>query len=392
MNKLARAYNIADLSAMARRRLPAGLYEYIARGAEDEVTLQANTESIKRVFIRRRVGVDVSSRDLSTTLFGVKQSMPLGIAVTGLAALFSYDGERSLARAAAAAGIPFMIGTANFTSQTELKPICGDLLWRQIYPPKRRDLLDHHLLLTRSAGVRVLVVTMDSPIVGNREYNRRNGWGGKGGPGARSLPQMLRAPHWLFGTLLRYLVNGGLPEIADMPPGERKYYKGSGSFADLAEDFTWDELRALRRRWDDVLVVKGILTAEDATLAAECGVDGIIVSSHGGRSLDGCVPSFDALPRILDAVAPKVTVMVDSGFSRGSDILKAIAMGASAVLVGRATLYGLAAGGEAGVARALEIFREELDRSLAQFGAPSLRELNRSHLWRPDHGSSGARV
>lgn len=382
MSQLASALNIDDLASLARKRLPSGLYEFIDRGAEDEVTARENRDSIKRVMFRQRVGVDVSRRDISTTIFGVKQAMPIGIAATGLAGLIAYDGERSLARAAAAAGVPFTIGTSNFTAQADLKDICGDLLWRLIYPPKNRKLLDHHLGVTRDLGIRVLVVTMDSPVIGNREYLARSGFD-IAHMRLRTYLQMLGAPHWLFGTLLRYMANGGLPEFADMPAGERKLLGGTYSWAGTADDFTWADVSELRRRWSDVLVVKGLSTAEDAKLAAECGVDGIIVSNHGGRSLDGCVPSMQALPEIIDAVAPKVTVIVDGGFKRGADALKAIAMGASAVMVGRATLFGLGAGGEAGVRRALAIFREEIDRAMALVGCRDLSELTRRHLTLP---------
>jgi len=375
---MATALNIDDLAAIAKRRLPAGLYEFIDRGAEDEVTMRENAASIKRVFIRQRVGVDVSKRDVSTTVFGVRQSMPLAIGVTGLSGMLAYDGERSLARAAAAARVPYTIGTSNFASLADLKPICGDLLWRQIYPPKRRELMDHHLAVTRAAGVRVIVVTMDSAVAGNREYMRRNGFM-PGFTNARTWREVMAAPHWMFGTWFRYMLDGGLPQIADMPEGERQFFKNPTPHAH-AEGFTWDDVRELRRKWSDVLVLKGISAVEDARTAADCGVDGLIVSNHGGRSLDGCVPSMAALPRIVDAVAPKVTVMVDGGFKRGSDILKAIAMGASSVMIGRATVFGLAAGGEAGVARALEIFREELRRALALVGRRNLAELSRDDL------------
>jgi len=375
---LARALNIDDLAAIAKRRLPAGLYEFIDRGAEDEVTMRENAASIKRVFFRQRVGVDVSQRDPSTTVFGVRQSMPLAIGVTGLSGMLAYDGERSLARAAAAAGVPYTVGTSNFAALADLKPICGDLLWRQIYPPKRRDILEHHLAVTRAAGVRVMVVTMDSPVAGNREYMRRNGFM-PGFKNARTWREIMAAPHWMFGTLFRYMLDGGLPEIADFPEGERRFFQNPAPHA-TADDFTWDELRDLRRKWSDVLVVKGISSVEDARIAADCGVDGLIVSNHGGRSLDGCVPSMGALPRIVDAVAPRVTVLVDGGFKRGADILKAIAMGASSVMIGRATVFGLAAGGEAGVGRALEIFHEELRRALALVGRRNLAELSRDDL------------
>ena len=376
------ALNIDDLRVLARRRMPRGLFDFVDRGAEDETTLRGNSESLRRTYLRQRVGVDVSSRDLSTTLFGTRLAMPIGIAVTGLSGLINHDGERKLARAAAAAGVPFTIGSSNFTAQSDLKPICGDLLWRQIYPPRDRSLLDHHLAVSRENGVKVLVVTLDSPLVGKREYMQRSGWG----PGimhAGTYWDMVSHPYWLFGTLLPYLLSGGLPEIGDMPKGERRFWGGSHSYAVAAQDFSWDDFRDLRRRWDGVLVAKGISTAEDARLAVACGADGVIVSNHGGRSLDGCIPSFQALPEVVDAVAHQAAVIVDGGFRRGADVVKALAAGASLVMVGRATLHGLAAGGEAGAGRALAIFREEIDRTLALVGCRTVAELGPGHLVRP---------
>jgi len=225
-------------------------------------------------------------------------------------------------------------------------------------------------------------VTTDSPVIGNREYMRRSGWM-PGAIHAGTVLDMVRAPHWLFGTLLRYLLAGGFPEIGDMPAGERKFWGGTHEFAHASPRFDWAALADLRRRWDGVLVAKGISTAEDARLAAQCGVDGVIVSNHGGRSLDGAVGSFAALPEVVDAVAPGVTVIVDGGFQRGADVVKALAMGASMVMVGRATLLALAAAGEPGVARALAILREETDRALALVGARNPGELGRDRLqWR----------
>lgn len=378
------ALNIDDLRILARQRLPRGLYDFVNRGAEDEITMRANAESMARVFLRQRVGVTIADRDISTTIFGTRLSMPIGIAVTGLAGMLNHDGERKLARAAAAAGVPYTSGSSNFTAQADLKPICGDLLWRQIYPPADPALLEHHLTVARESGVKVLQVTLDSPLVGKREYMQRSGWG----PGIMHFGtycDMLGAPYWLFGTLARYVLRGGMPEVADMPPAQRKFWGGSHSYAVASQNFTWDDLKALRRRWNGVLVAKGLSTAEDARLAADCGVDGVIVSNHGGRTLDGCVPSFGVLAEVVDAVAPKVAVIVDGGFRRGADVIKAIALGASLVMVGRATLNGLAAGGEAGAARALAIFREEIDRSLSLTGCRNLGELGRGHLAGPDY-------
>jgi len=380
MAAIDKSYNIDDLARIAKRRLPRGLYEFIDRGAEDEVTMRANIDSIKRVFFRQRVGNDVSVRDTSTTLFGVKQSMPLAIGVTGLTGMLAYEGEYKVARAAAAAGVPYTFGNTNFAPISSIKQICGDLLWRQTYPLKNRAAMDHVLQTTRDAGVRVLVLTMDSPLAGNREYMYRNGFQ-PGMTNARTYRDILMAPHWMFGTLLRYIVNGGLPEIADLPEGHRVFFgKRNTGAAFPADDFSWDDVRDLRRNWQDILVLKGLSTVEDAQIATNLGVDGIIVSNHGGRSLDGCIPSFVALPAIVDAVAPKVTVMVDGGFKRGADILKAIAVGASSVMVGRATVFGLAAGGQAGVSRALSLLGQETSRALAMIGCTSLSQVDRSML------------
>lgn len=378
MTSLAKALNIDDLAEIARRRVPRGIYEFIDRGAEDEVTLRENAESIKRIFLRPRVGVDVSSRDISTAIFDVRQAMPIGLGATGLAALTHRDGERKMARAAAAARIPYTLGTSNFTSQSELKEICGDLLWRLIYPNRNREIVEHHLKMAREVGIRTLVITMDSAVMGNREYLQRSGLR-RNGTNARTWLDIARAPHWLFGTLLPYL-RRGFPQFVDMPAGERLYWGGNFSFAALADDFTWDEVRSIRARWPGQLVLKGISTAEDARIAAHCGADGIIVSNHGGRMLDGCIPSILALPEIVDAVSPAVTVMVDGGFRRGADVLKAVALGAACVFMGRVPMFGLIAGGEAGVARAIAILKEEIDRALALTGCTSVAELDRSYL------------
>ena len=377
------ALNNEDLRQLARRKMPRGLFDFVDRGAEDENTLRGNAEAIRSAWLRPRVGIDVSSRDLSTTIFGVKLSMPVAVAVTGLGGLLHYDGERALARACASAGVPFTIGSSNFTAQAKLKPILGDLLWRQIYPPMDHALIDHHLAVSKESGVRVLQVTFDSPVVGKREYMQRSGWG----PGIMHMGtylQMLGSPHWLFGTLARYMLNGGLPELEDWPEASRKFWGGPHTYGATGQDFTWQHFRDLRRKWDGVLVAKGLSTAEDARIALDCGADGVIVSNHGGRSLDGCIPSFRALPEVADAVGGKIPVIVDGGFRRGADVVKALAAGASLVMVGRATLHGLAAGGEEGVARSLAIFRDEIDRSLALTGCRSPGELTRNHIVLPD--------
>jgi len=376
MSILNRAFNIDDLTAIARRRLPHGLYEFIDRGAEDEVTMEENATSMKRAFFHQRVGRDVSIRDTSTSLFGVRHSMPVGIGVTGFSGMLAYEGEYKLARAAAAAGVPYTLGNANFAPLKDIKRICGELLWRQLYP-LQPPVMAHYVQAAKDAGVRVLVITMDSPVAGNREYMYRNGFM-PGMMNIRTWREMMTAPRWFLGTVMRYQIKGGLPQLADMPEGYRRFFGGKNTGAAMPiASFTWEDVKALRRTWQDVLVLKGVSTPEDAKIAAECGVDGVIVSNHGGRSLDGCTPSFGALPAVVDAVAPKLTVMVDGGFKRGSDIVKAIALGASSVMVGRATTFGLAAAGEPGVAKALTILGSEISRTLALLGCRNLAELSR---------------
>jgi isopentenyl diphosphate isomerase/L-lactate dehydrogenase-like FMN-dependent dehydrogenase len=380
MGALDKCYNVADLAALAKRRMPRGLHEFIDRGAEDEVTTRENREAIKRVLIRQRVGIDVAATDCTATVLGRGQAMPITIGVTGMIGMVSHRGEQKLGAAAAAAGIPYTIGSHNFASLAEMREICGDLLWRQLYPPRTPDLLQHQLRITREAGIRVLVMTMDSPVAGNREYMLRNGFM----PGMfnlRAALDALTSPRWLLGTLLRYQLSGGLPQLSDMPEGHRIFFgKGNTGLCSPASDFTWDTVRQIRREWSGMLVLKGLSAVEDAITAAEIGVDGIIVSNHGGRSLDGCVPSMGALPGIVDAVGSRAQVMVDGSFVRGVDVLKAIALGAKCVMVGRATAFGLAAGGEAGVSRALAILRDELHRGMALIGVRRLDELNRANL------------
>lgn len=382
MAAIDRAYNIDDIAAIARRRLPNGLYEFIERGAEDEVTARANMEAIKRTLIRQRVGIDVSEPDISTTLFGVKQTMPIGVGVTGLVGILAYEGEYKIARAAASAGIPYTLGNANFAELAKCKEICGDLLWRQLYP-LRQPIMDHYVAQAKELGIRVLVITMDSAIHGNREYMYRNGFM-PGMTNRTTYWQTLRRPSWFIGTILRYMLHGGLPKLPDMPAEHQIFFgKGNSMAGSPVASFSWDSLRELRKAWPGILVVKGISTSEDAVTAVGCGADGVIVSNHGGRSLDGCVPSFGALPGVVDAIGGRATVMVDGSFKRGADILKAIAVGASAVMVGRTTTFGLAAAGQAGVAKALDILSSETRRALALMGCTRLDQLDRNMLQFP---------
>ena len=371
------AYNIADLREIARRRLPKGLFEFVDRGTEDEVSLRHNRAALEHMRFRPRTLVDVSHRTHETTLFGERQAMPIVIAPTGSAGLTWYEGEIALARAAAAAGIPFTLATGSMTAMERVAAEAGGRLWFQLYMWPDRSL--SHQLVDRAcaAGFEGLVVTVDSPVPPAREYNLHNGFTLPFSITARNAIDILSHPRWLVNVLARYLLTTGMPRYQNYPAQVKQKITAlpMGRSMMLNDTLTWDDLRELRQRWPRRLLAKGILTAEDATLAADCGVDAVIVSNHGGRVVDGTRAPVEILPEVVRAVGGRVSVLVDSGFRRGSDIVKALALGADAVLIGRATLYGIAAGGEAGAARALGLLREEIDRTLALLGCASVDAL-----------------
>jgi (S)-mandelate dehydrogenase len=380
------AYNVADLRELARGRLPKGLFEFVDRGAEDEVSLRANRTVFDRVKLKPSVLVDVSRRSQEIELFGQRQKMPLVVAPTGAAGIMWHDGEIALARAAAAAGIPYTLATASMTSMETLAAEAGGRLWFQLYQYEDLSLSQHLVERAAAAGYEALVVTIDSPVFSNREYNHRNGFTIPISYTLRNTMDVVTHPRWLFGVLLRYLVrNGRMPLYANYPEDVRKRMTSQlmGRALKLSDAVTWNQIRVWRRLWPRTLLVKGLLAPEDAVQAADCGADGVIVSNHGGRVLDGAMPTLEALPDVVAAVAGRIPVLVDSGFRRGSDVVKALALGAAAVLIGRATLYGVAAGGEAGAARALTFFREEIDRVMGLIGCCSVGELSTEYLVAP---------
>lgn len=379
------AYNIADLRKMARRRLPNGLWEYLDRGTEDEVSLRNNRAAFERIEFKPRVLVDVSKRSQAITLFGRPATMPVVIGPTGFGGLCAYQGEILLARAAAAAGVPYVMGAASLTAMEKVVEQGGDgTLWFQITMWPDHKLCHALVERARVAGFRALVVLVDAAVLGNREYNRRNGFTI---PFQLTWRNAIDLAHlrWLAGVILPYLIReGGMPRHDNYPEElGRRMLAGrtaSGRTRTKTDSLCWDDLRALRKAWPHTLIVKGILSPRDAVLAADCGAEGIVVSNHGGRNLDGAVSPIKVLPEIVDAVGNRLTVLIDSGFRRGSDVVKALALGAKAVLLGRAPLYGLTVAGEVGVARALAIFREEIDRVMALVGCNSVAELNSEFL------------
>ncbi|MGZ8266108.1 MAG: alpha-hydroxy acid oxidase [Burkholderiales bacterium] len=383
MNATLNAYNIADLRELARRRLPKGIFEFVDRGAEDEVSLRNNRAAFERIKLRPRVLVDVSKRSQEITLFGQRQKMPLVVAPTGAAGVMWYDGEIALARAAAAAGIPYTLATASMTSMETLMSEAGGRLWFQLYQYDDIALSQHLAERAAKAGYEALVVTIDSPVFSNREYNHRNGFTIPISYTPRNVTDVVTHPRWMLGVFLRYVARTGrMPLYANYPEEVRNRMRSQlmGRALKLNDSVTWDQIRVWRNLWPRTLLVKGLLAPEDAVRAADCGVDGVIVSNHGGRVLDGAAATIEMLPQVVNAVGNRIAVLVDSGFRRGSDVVKALALGASAVLIGRATLYGVAAAGEAGASRALTLLREEIDRVIALLGCCTVDELDTQYL------------
>jgi len=386
MASVAKAYNIADLRRMALKRVPKGLFEFVDRGTEDEVSLRNNRAVFERIRLKPRPLVDVSKRNQEVSLFGRKHKMPIVIAPTGTAGLMWYEGEIALARAAAEAGIPFTLATGSMTSMEKVAEQAGGTLWFQLYMWPDRSLSHKLVERAKAAGYEALVVTVDGVVPGNREYNLRNGFTIPFTFTRGNITDVLLHPRWMLGVLARYLVTTGMPRYQNYPTDIRyRITAGPMGRSSMRNDsLNWDDLRALRKLWPHRLLVKGLLHPQDALMAADCGADGVIVSNHGGRNLDTVISPIEALPEVVDAVGKRVAVLVDSGFRRGTDVVKALAMGAHAVMIGRATLYGVAAGGEAGARRAISIFRGEIDRVIALLGCNSISDLSTEHLQAPD--------
>lgn len=366
--RLAECFNIDDLREAARRRLPKGLFEFVDRGTEDDETLHANRRALERLHIVPRFLIDVSRRSQRTILFGTEQSSPIVVAPTGATSLLWHNGELHLARAAAAAGIPYILSTASITPMELIAEHCGGQQWFQLYMWPDREMSNELVDRARNLGFKVLVVTVDNVVAPNREYNRRNRITVPLSISRRTAWEAIKHPDWTLTVVARYLATTGMPQFSNLPAKMQSSIRGQGVNFPRPDRLTWEDLSALRARWPHPLVVKGLLDPRDALEAVNCGVDGIVVSNHGGRSLDTAVASLDALAPIADAVGDRTTLLVDGGIRRGSDVAKAIGLGAKAVLLGRLPLWGVAAGGEAGATHAFSLLMSELDRVMGLAG------------------------
>ena len=371
MSALSRAACIADLRDLARRRLPRSVFDFIDGGAEDETTLRDNRAAFERMRLLPRVLNDVSAPQLATTLLGRPVAAPLLVAPMGCCMLAWPEADLAIARAAASLGLPYTMSTMSPVAIETLADKAGGDLWFQLYVLKNHDFNDRLVDRAWAAGFCTLVVTLDLATGGRRERDLRNGQSVPLRLGWRQLLDGALHPHWALQMLA-----SGLPQFENVRGAMADAGAGLSIAARVGQSLDaawgWDDLARLRERWRGALVAKGVLHPDDAARLAAMGVDAVWVSNHGGRQLDGAIASFDALPAVAQAVAGRAQVLLDSGVRRGVDILKARQRGAQGVAVGRAALYGAAAGGEAGAKRALQMLLDELRVAMMLNGSSSI--------------------
>ena len=386
--KAEHAISIGDLRKLAKRRLPRILFEAIESGTEDELCIVRNEDSFRQhVFLPRGL-VDVSKRDLGTSLLGTRYPLPFGIAPTGIAGVFRRDAELALAQVAAEADVPFVISGASMAAIEDAARFAPHSTWYQVYPARNPSITEDQIKRASDAGCAGLVLTVDNPVLPKRERDMRNGMGMPFRPPFHLLLEALTHPSWL----IEYLSGGGLPIMKSWAP----YAPPGASAQDVAAFFrqqsptpiTWRDLERFRRAWPRSLVVKGIMHPGDAARCVDMGADAIVVSNHGGKALDRAPNPLEVLPAIKAAIGNRVPIVIDSGVRRGSDIVVARCLGADFVLIGRATLYGVVAGGITGARRALQILRDEIDLTLALIGCPAFTQANDQFLLGTDRAPS----
>ncbi|MGH9172376.1 MAG: alpha-hydroxy acid oxidase [Acidimicrobiales bacterium] len=375
--KLDRIANVADARKIAKRTLPAVVFDYIDGAADDEVTMRENVAAFDEVGFLPRMGQDVRNPDLSTTVLGHEISMPLMLAPTGLVRAMHPDGAPGAARAAASRGTVSVLSTVAGSTIDQVAPAAPGTVWFQLYAAGGRPAADVLLAQAAEHGVDVLVVTIDTPALGNRERDRHHGVSSPLRIDARNAlhlgPQVLSRPGWVYRMTRDGVSTMRRSRQSTDAPGE--HARGFSMLKMVASPFSWADIEYLKGRWEGKLAVKGVLTAADAKVAASLGCDAVIVSNHGGRQLDGAPATFRALPEIAEAVSDSVEVLLDGGVRRGSHVVKAVALGARGVFIGRPYLYALAAAGQAGVEHMLDLFRAEIERTMVLLGCPSTSDL-----------------
>ena len=378
-------YNIEDLRKRAKKRLPRCIFEYIDGAAEDGIAVQHNREVYRSLKIKNRVLKDISKRSTATEIFGKRIAMPYGISPTASAGLMSEGGEVALAKAAARMGVPCTIATNSLTAMEDIYEKAGGNLWFQLYMWVDVKLRMAFVERVKSVGFDTLLVTVDGSVGANREHDRRNGFSMPLRYTPKLIASVLANPGWCLRVLAPQYMRRGAFTKANYPP------ELSGKLTDKLSDHEltkpdtqcWDDIKRIRDVWPGYLLVKGLQSLEDAVIAADYGLDGVVVSNHGGRYLDSAPAPLQLVPEFRRAVGDRLKIIIDSGARRGSDLVKAMAMGADMVMSGRPTLYGSAVAGEAGAYRALEIFRTEMDRIMAQLGLNSVDEITPHIFWNP---------
>jgi len=377
---LRRILSLEDLEEAARRVLPRPIFGYVSGGSEGNASLVGNRAAFDELAFVPRVLVDSRERTQKTTLFGRTYDLPFGFSPMGGTSVAAYQGDVVLARAAARANIPMIQSGASLAPLERVRE-AGRTAWFQAYLPGNPEIITPLVERAARAGFETLVLTVDVPVAANRENNVRSGYSTPLRPNARMAWDCLVRPRWLLGTLFRTVWNEGMPRFENMgdkdpaPLISRTAVRGRA----LRDGLSWQHLELMRRVWKGKLVLKGLLHPEDARIARESGVDGVIVSNHGGRQLDGTVAPLRMLPRVV-AEAGTMTVMMDSGIRRGTDVLKALALGAHFVFIARPFLYAAAIAGEAGVHHAIDLLRDEIDRDMAMLGVLALAEMGRGRL------------
>lgn len=370
---------IEDLRVLAQRRVPRMFYDYADSGSWTESTYRANHAEFAPIKFRQRVAVDMSNRSLATTMVGQEVAMPVALAPTGLTGMQHADGEILAARAAERFGVPFTLSTMSICSIEDVAAHTTKPFWFQLYVMKDRDFIARLIERAKAAGCSALVLTLDLQVLGQRHKDIRNGLSAPPRLTLPNLVNMATKPRWcvgMLGTKRRYFGNivGHAPKVADMS----SLSSWTANQFDLT--LSWKDVEWIKQRWGGKLIIKGIMDAEDARLAVASGADALIVSNHGGRQLDGAQTSIGALPTIAAAVGDGIEVHMDGGIRSGQDVIKALALGAKGVYIGRPFLYGLGAMGEAGVTRCLEIIRTELDLTMAFCGLRDVRQVDRNIL------------
>jgi len=385
MSALTRAVTIDDLRRLARRRLPRAVYDFIEGGSGDELTVTRNRAAFERLLFEPRVLVDVSKRDQSAVVLGERVETPVILSPTGMAGLSWPKGEVAAARGAHDAGTIYTLSTHSSCSIEEVAAGAPGPLWFQLYVWQNRDLTRSFVDRARAAGYRALLLTVDVQVVSRRERDLRNGFTIPPRVTLRNVVDTLRRVGWVRRVLMGQ-PRLTLANLVGAPGAPRTDIVTLAGVANRQVDasIAWADLAWFRSLWSGPLLLKGVMTVADARKALEHGVDGLVVSNHGGRQLDGTRATIEALPEIADAVGHRMEVLLDGGVRRGADVVRALALGAKAVMVGRPYLYGLASGGQGGVRRALEIFTREIDHVLALSGVPRVADLEPSLVRRAD--------